>query len=183
MNNSLPVKLVFPSIALVGIILFSLSAYTGSVYTKKQINPIDLSRLNPPALSANYPDSIQQWGPAIQDCAQQYGLDPNLIAAVMLQESGGQAEVISSSGAVGLMQVMPKDGTAAAFMCGSNPCFINRPTTAELLRPDFNIKYGTRMLANLIREEGSLEEALFKYGPMDVGYDYANIVLAIYERY
>ena len=135
-------------------------------------------------LSGQYPDNIQKWESLIEQNAQIHKIDPNLIAAVMLQESGGQAEVISSSGAVGLMQVMPRDGIASSFICGNNPCFSNRPTIETLLDPEFNVNYGTRMLANLIDDnKSSLREALYQYGPMDVGYAYADIVLAIYDQY
>ena len=134
-------------------------------------------------LNVQYPESIQQWKGSIEQYANQYGLDPNLIAAVMLQESGGSAQVISGSGAVGLMQVMPRDGIAASFICGSKPCFASRPSMDELMDPAFNIEYGTRMLAGLIRKKGLLREALYAYGPFDVGYRYADIVLDIYENY
>jgi hypothetical protein len=56
---------------------------------------------------------------------------------------------VSSSGAIGLMQVMPRDGIAATFFCGDQACFSKRPSSDELLDPDFNIAYGTRLLANL----------------------------------
>jgi hypothetical protein len=39
------------------------------------------------------------------------------------------------------------------------------------------------MLAGLINRLGSLREALKAYGPMDMGYSYADRVLAIYENY
>ena len=91
------------------------------------------------AISASYPESIQQWCELISTAASQYGLDANLIAAVMLQESGGSPDAYSASGAVGLLQVMPTDGIAAGFMCANGPCFANRPTTQELLDPAFNI--------------------------------------------
>lgn len=100
----------------------------------------------------------------------------------MLQESGGQADVISDSGAVGLMQVMPRDGIAAFFECINGPCFASRPTTQELLDPEYNIDYGVKMLAGLIDRLGSTREALKAYGPMDVGYSYADKVLAIVDN-
>lgn len=89
----------------------------------------------------------------------------------------------SRSGAVGLMQVMPRDGLAAKFQCVNGPCFASRPTRAELEDPAFNIEYGTRMLAGLYQRLESWRDALRSYGPMDVGYSYADKVLAIYERY
>jgi len=134
-------------------------------------------------LSGAYPEAIQQWCDLIQAYAGQAGLEPNLVAAVMLQESGGNAQAYSKSGAVGLLQVMPRDGLAAEFMCPNGPCFSSRPSMEELYDPDFNISYGTRMLAGLITKTGDLREALKAYGPKDVGYYYADIVLNIYEKY
>ncbi|OGO71424.1 MAG: hypothetical protein A2Z49_12055 [Chloroflexi bacterium RBG_19FT_COMBO_56_12] len=134
-------------------------------------------------LSSTYPDSIQQWCDLISEAAEQYDLPADLLAALILQESGGQALAYSSSGAVGLMQVMPRDGIAAEFQCPNGPCFASRPTIAELQDPIFNIDYGTSFLAGLVEKYGSLREALYAYGPMSVGYSYADKVLGIYEAY
>lgn len=131
----------------------------------------------------SYPQSILQWCSLITQYALEYGHDPNLIAAVMLQESGGQAEILSHSGAVGLMQIMPRDGVAAGFMCTNGPCFSNRPTVEELNNPEFNVQFGTRMLAGLINRTGNVRDALKSYGPMDVGYNYADKVLGIYQSH
>ncbi|OGZ29726.1 MAG: hypothetical protein A2931_00285 [Candidatus Niyogibacteria bacterium RIFCSPLOWO2_01_FULL_45_48] len=43
----------------------------------------------------------------ILELANLYGLDPNMILAIMLYESGGNENLVSSAGALGLMQVMP----------------------------------------------------------------------------
>lgn len=134
-------------------------------------------------VSHQFPQGIMQWCELITNFARQAELPPNLIAAVILQESGGDATAFSSSGAVGLMQVMPRDGIAATFECINGPCFASRPTIEELLNPEFNIEYGTRMLAGLIAKLGSEREALKAYGPMDMDYSYADKVLAIYENY
>lgn len=134
-------------------------------------------------LSDRYPERIQQWCAYIQNAAAEFQLDPHLIAAVMLQESGGNPDAYSRSGAVGLMQIMPRDGKAADFMCINGPCFANRPSMQELFDPQFNIQYGVRMLAGLIQRKGDIREALKSYGPMDVGYSYADKVLAIYQNY
>jgi soluble lytic murein transglycosylase-like protein len=135
------------------------------------------------AISSAYPEKIQRWCQQISREASEHNIDANLIAAVMLQESGGNPDAYSKSGAVGLMQVMPRDGLAASFQCKNGPCFSARPSMDELFDPDFNIDYGARMLAGLINRRGSVREALFAYGPMDMGYRYADIVLAHYNRY
>lgn len=134
-------------------------------------------------ISSRYPVEIQQWCELIIKNAETYSIEPNLIAAVMLQESGGNKNAYSNSGAVGLMQIMPKDGIAENFMCINGPCFSNRPTMEELFNPEFNIEYGSRMLNNLYGKYGNWRDTLRAYGPMDVGYQYADIVLSIFENY
>lgn len=135
------------------------------------------------SIPVSYPEEIRQWCQPIEKYALYYGLDSNLVAAVMLQESGGNPEAYSKSGAVGLMQVMPRDGLAEGYMCINGPCFSSRPTTDELLDPYFNIDYGTGLLSGLIARHGDIREGLRAYGPMNSGYSYADIVLAIYDRY
>lgn len=134
-------------------------------------------------LSAAVPEEIRQWCELIENAAQEQNLDPALIAAVITQESSGDPSSYSSSGAVGLMQVMPKDGLAASFQCIHGPCFAARPGMDELFDPHFNVQYGTQMLAGLVRKHGNLRDALRAYGPMDVGYTYADLVLGIYAGY
>lgn len=134
-------------------------------------------------VSGNFPPAVTQWCEIITRYAVMYNLPPDLIAAVILQESAGNPDAYSHSGAVGLMQVMPRDGISASFMCQNGPCFANRPTIAELSDPNFNVKYGTRLLAGLVNRKGGLREALKAYGPMDVGYTYADKVLSLYQQY
>jgi hypothetical protein len=127
--------------------------------------------------------AVRQWCKWIDQYARENNLDPRLIAAVITQESAGQPQAYSASGAVGLMQIMPRDGLAASFMCINGPCFASRPTISELSDPEFNISYGSRMLAGLVQKYGSPREALQFYGPANVGYTYADIVLSIYSSY
>jgi soluble lytic murein transglycosylase-like protein len=134
-------------------------------------------------VSPSFPQNVLQWCDYITYYANERGLLPDLVAALILQESGGDPLAFSKSGAVGLMQVMPNDGLAATFMCQSGPCFSNRPSTNELQDPEFNIAYGTKYLASLLAKYGNLRDALKSYGPMNVGYYYADIVLAIFQNY
>jgi soluble lytic murein transglycosylase-like protein len=106
-----------------------------------------------------------------------------LIAALITQESAGKPDAYSHSGAVGLMQVMSRDGIAAKFQCKNGPCFYDRPSMAELYDPEFNIQWGTQFLASLLARHGNIRDALKAYGPMDRGYEYADLVLSIYNRY
>lgn len=138
---------------------------------------------SPCAIHRDFPDEIYRWCGVISQFSHAYGLDPNLIAALIWQESGGNPIAYSHSGAVGLMQVMPRDGIAEKFECPNGPCFAKRPTIRELEDPNFNVEYGTRMLANLVDRRGSVREALKSYGPMDMGYRYADKVIGIWDRY
>ncbi len=149
-------------------------------------NTVDQQSVTNPTLCtlpASFPQNILKWCQLIIDVSTEYNLDPKLIASVMLQESGGNPEAYSHSGAVGLMQVMPRDGIAEKFMCVNGPCFTNRPSMDELFVPDFNVDYGSRMLTNLIEKHGNWRDALKDYGPMDVGYHYADLVISIYNNY
>ncbi len=182
-----PRSLIFPSIITLSVCLTILSftintSFAQPARSQNIIHDIEESS-SITRLSPKYPEKIQKWKLVIESSAIEAGLDPNLIAAVILQESGGDPQAYSSSGAVGLMQVMPKDGIASEFICDSAPCFINRPTISQLLDPSFNVQYGSIYLAGLIKNKGSEREALFTYGPMDMGYGYADIVLSIYETY
>ena len=131
-------------------------------------------------LSTGYPQEIRQWCDLITIYAGKNNLDPNLLAALIWQESGGNPQALSVDGAVGLMQVMPRDGLAARFQCINGPCFAGRPSMNELYDPEFNIAWGSAYLNSLQQSKGSLREALKAYGPANSGYSYADKVLSIY---
>ena len=145
--------------------------------------PADMQDAIACTLPGNFPDSVRQWCAVIESSAQQTGLEPKLIAAVILQESVGNPQAVSRSGAIGLMQVMPRDGQAATFMCINGPCFADRPSMQELFNPQFNVTYGSQLLADLIQRNGSVREGLRAYGPRDSGYTYADLVLQHYNSY
>ncbi len=132
-------------------------------------------------LRPSFDGSVLQWCELIQAYANANGLEPALVAALITQESGGDPNAYSGSGAVGLMQIMPRDGLAASFMCAAGPCFTDRPSSQQLYDPEYNIAYGTRLLSSLLQRYGNIRDALMSYGPHDVGYYYADIVLGIYN--
>ena len=86
----------------------------------------------------------------IEQYARETALDPNLISAVMLQESAGRPDAYSKSGAVGLLQVMPRDGKAAGFMCKNGPCFADRPSMKNCLIPSIIWPMARKCLSDLI---------------------------------
>jgi soluble lytic murein transglycosylase-like protein len=51
--------------------------------------------------------NVARWTPQVTQIASKYGVDPNLVLAVMQQESGGNPTIGSSAGSRGLMQLMP----------------------------------------------------------------------------
>ena len=177
---------IFPGLALGICLMFAfISLLTNGFATNRVVQAASNRAARPSgcSISSSYPDSIQQWCGQIERYARENDLDPNLISAVMLQESNGKPDAYSKDGAVGLLQVMPRDGRASGFICPQGPCFADRPSTQQLFDPDFNIAYGTRMLADLVARYGDVREALKAYGPKDVGYYYADIVLSIFNGY
>lgn len=182
-----PKHAIFPAIlaATAALILLSMKVNSGYASSKSVANHIDeIKPINQArSLSSKFPKEILYWKTLIEENALVTGLDPNLIGALILQESGGQPQIMSTSGAVGLMQIMPRDGIANQFMCINGPCFMDRPTIAELKDPDFNIQYGTKYLSGLINKTGNIRDALKSYGPAGVDYYYADIVLTLHNKF
>ena len=79
--------------------------------------------------------------PLIEGAARQYGVESQLLHAVVAVESAYNAHAISRAGAIGLMQVMP--ATAADYG-------VTDP--GELFDPAINIRTGTRHLKRLLRK-------------------------------
>ncbi|MGB5416103.1 MAG: lytic transglycosylase domain-containing protein, partial [Polyangiales bacterium] len=98
--------------------------------------------------------------------AKRYGLDPNLLLAVMRVESAYQKHIVSYAGAVGLMQIMPRTGQLIAHTLGYDDF-----TPADLLDPDLNLEFAAWYLTSLIqRFDGHLPLAIAAYngGPHNV---------------
>lgn len=91
--------------------------------------------------------------------ARRNGLDPNFVAALIRQESLFNPQAKSGPGAIGLMQVMPRTGTAVAKRLG-----IRSFTPAMLTDPDVNLRIGTVILADHLRTYGGrITDVLIAY--------------------
>ena len=90
--------------------------------------------------------------------ARNYELDPALLAAVIYQESKFDASARSSSGAIGLMQLLPETAEAIAIRTGGT-----RFQVADLYDPDINVRYGCWYLRHLLLKYGDEETALAAY--------------------
>jgi soluble lytic murein transglycosylase-like protein len=119
------------------------------------------------ALPSVLPPSVQARRDAFSDdivkMSQKYGVDPLLVDAVIRQESGYQPSVVSRSGAIGLMQLMPK---TAAGLGVENP-----------YDPIQNMEGGVKYLAQQLQRFGgnvSLALAAYNAGPNAVA-KYGNI--------
>ena len=90
--------------------------------------------------------------------AQNYDLDPALLAAVIYQESKFRADSRSSSGAIGLMQLLPDTAKGIALHTGGS-----RFRVDDLYNPEINIRYGCWYLRHLLLKYGDEETALAAY--------------------
>ena len=107
-------------------------------------------------------DTEKKWEPYIQAAASKYGVNANLLRAIMKNESGGDETAVSGVGAIGLMQLMPE--TAAGL--GVNPH-----------NPQENIEGGAKYLRQMLdRYNGDERKAIAAYnaGPGAVD-DYGGI--------
>ena len=90
--------------------------------------------------------------------AEQYDLDAALLAAVIYRESEFDADARSSSGAIGLMQLLPDTAEGIAQLTGGG-----RFEVDDLYDPEINVRYGSFYLRRLLRKYGDERLALAAY--------------------
>jgi soluble lytic murein transglycosylase len=102
----------------------------------------------------------------VDKAATKYGLDPNLLFAVMRVESIYHRQIVSFAGAVGLMQIMPRTGMLIARKLG-----VERFEVSDLLDPKVNVEFAAWYLSSLIKRfDGRVPLAIAAYngGPHNV---------------
>lgn len=94
-------------------------------------------------------------------CAE-YGVESNLVYAIMKQESNFQADALSPKGAVGLMQLMPSTAQWAAEKVGDDY------DPDKLTQPRRNLKLGIWYISYLLEEfDGDYTKAIAAYNAGD----------------
>ncbi len=105
------------------------------------------------SLSEYWSPRIRRWTPYIVDEAESWQLDPDFLASLVWMESRGDPRAVGPVGAVGLMQVMPKEAG-----------FSWRPSREALMDPAVNLHAGCRTLVDIIHQgKGDLFNTLAAY--------------------
>ena len=90
--------------------------------------------------------------------AQNYDLQPTLLAAVIYTESKFDADARSGAGAIGLMQLLPETAKGIALRTGGQKFVVS-----DLYDPELNVRYGSWYLRNLLNRYDDIPTALAAY--------------------
>ncbi len=110
----------------------------------------------PAPLGKTLSQRLEQFNPIIVDMAEQFGVDENLVKAVIAQESYGNPNAESHAGAKGLMQLMDKTAEGLGV--------------TDSFDPEQNIRGGVRYLKMMLDRYDDVDLALAAYnaGPGNV---------------
>lgn len=111
-----------------------------------------ITKINSQNILSNFKPSIKErnFYSIILEAAKKHGVDPALIKAIIMAESGYDHMAISKKGAIGLMQIMPSTANALGV--------------EDLFDPVHNVNAGVRYFKGLLNQfEGDLELALAAY--------------------
>ncbi len=97
---------------------------------------------------------------AIAQAAEEWDIDPLLLASIIRTESGWDPGAISDAGAVGLMQLMPETAAELAERGLVDPSVFD---PENLTDPATNIAYGAAYLAYCLQNTQSLDQAIAAY--------------------
>ena len=94
---------------------------------------------NPPWNAKVPVQRAMQWMPISQKAGAAWGVDPQLITAIIAIESGGNPNAVSKSNAIGLMQLKASTSGRDVYR---RMGWSGEPTTSELKNPERNISMG-----------------------------------------
>ena len=106
----------------------------------------------------------------IDDIATRSGVDPNIVKAIIVEESGGNPNAVGDNGeSIGLMQIQPKHHKKRMEELG----------IVSLFDPQENVILGCSILSDLYDKYGNYEDALSVYnsGNTEDGKAYAERIL------
>ena len=106
----------------------------------------------------------------IDDIATRSGVAPNIVKAIIVEESGGNPNAVGDNGeSIGLMQIQPKHHKKRMEELG----------IVSLFDPQENVIVGCNILAELYDKYGNYEDALSVYnsGNTEDGKAYAERIL------
>ncbi|MDQ2087809.1 lytic transglycosylase domain-containing protein [Herbivorax sp. ANBcel31] len=109
----------------------------------------------------------------VKKSSEKYNVEPNLIWAVMREESYYRPDVTSWAGAIGLMQIMPATGQDIASTLDMTI------EDSDLKNPEINIEFGTfyiRSMLDMFSEDVDKALAAYNGGPGNV-YSWAESTL------
>lgn len=130
--------------------LKKLAMVLNNYHSSQNVSKANLSGSSSISKSTENSDYMKKIYKAVDEASAKYGIDKNLILAVIKQESDFDSSTTSEAGAVGLMQIMPSNFSYLGIVNGYD---INE-----------NINGGTKLLKEYIdKYDGNVEMALMAY--------------------
>lgn len=101
----------------------------------------------------------QKYSELVTQSSEEFGVDEKLIYAVIRTESGFREDIVSSAGAIGLMQLMPDTFEWLQENLDGEVIY----PADKLKDPAINIRYGTYFLSWLLDRYGDVDTAAAAY--------------------
>src|SRR5579862_1523916 len=133
--------------------------YDGAIHVFKRAVP-NYFAVDLPTLPRDYWEALfpKPYWPDLKKFSSQNALDPYLVASLIRQESEFNPAAVSRANALGLMQLLPKVGSAVAKQEK-----LRHFSSDQLFTPEVNLQLGTRYFREMVDKFGAFEYALAAY--------------------
>ena len=133
--------------------------YDGAIQVFKRAVP-NYFAVDLPTLPRSYWEALfpKPYWTDLKKFSSQNALDPYLVASLIRQESEFNPSAVSRANAVGLMQLLPKVGSAVA-----REEKLRHFSSSQLFTPEVNLQLGTRYFREMVDKFGAFEYALAAY--------------------